>query len=239
MQRKVAQFWQLDRPVGAICHGVLVLARTIVPETGVSVLNGMHATCLPEVRGSVHAHATHSVARSCFKLTVRRWCHTWQFMEQTAYGLTCCCRGRYYRTYRRTVQDEVTEALGKHGSFFRGPFTFTRCVPLTHPSVCVVDCRGGARVLIRLHVPGDAGVRHAEAHRGTTPTRTWWSTTTSSRHGGQATPSSLLVASSLDWRRCRACTRVCSSSCATTLLRVLRLKHRLERWPLLSPTPGW
>ncbi len=28
LQGKVGQFWQLGRPVGAICHGVLVLART-------------------------------------------------------------------------------------------------------------------------------------------------------------------------------------------------------------------
>ena len=41
----------LTRGVGAHhVAGVLVLARTILPETGKSVLNGMHATCLPEVR---------------------------------------------------------------------------------------------------------------------------------------------------------------------------------------------
>src|SRR2546430_9821779 len=28
LQRQVARFWALGRPVGAICHGVLVLART-------------------------------------------------------------------------------------------------------------------------------------------------------------------------------------------------------------------
>src|ERR1700748_3876859 len=27
LQQRVADFWSLERPVGAICHGVLVLAR--------------------------------------------------------------------------------------------------------------------------------------------------------------------------------------------------------------------
>jgi putative intracellular protease/amidase len=39
LQRKVAAFWALGRPVGAICHGVLVLARA-------AVLGGSRTTCL-------------------------------------------------------------------------------------------------------------------------------------------------------------------------------------------------
>src|SRR4051794_38402437 len=34
LQRQVAAFWASGRPVGAICHGVLVLARTTDPATG-------------------------------------------------------------------------------------------------------------------------------------------------------------------------------------------------------------
>ncbi len=41
LQRKVAEFWELGRPVGAICHGVLVLARS-------GVLAGSRTTCLPK-----------------------------------------------------------------------------------------------------------------------------------------------------------------------------------------------
>jgi putative intracellular protease/amidase len=41
LQRKVAEFWQLGRPAGAICHGVLVLARA-------DVLAGSRTTCLPK-----------------------------------------------------------------------------------------------------------------------------------------------------------------------------------------------
>jgi putative intracellular protease/amidase len=41
LQAKVAAFWALDRPVGAICHGVLVLARA-------GVLATSRTTCLPK-----------------------------------------------------------------------------------------------------------------------------------------------------------------------------------------------
>ncbi|GLY46527.1 type 1 glutamine amidotransferase domain-containing protein [Lentzea sp. NBRC 102530] len=41
LQQVVKGFWALDRPVGAICHGVLVLARA-------GVLDGRRTTCLPK-----------------------------------------------------------------------------------------------------------------------------------------------------------------------------------------------
>ena len=41
LQRKIAEFWALERPVGAICHGVLVLARS-------GVLGSSRTTCLPK-----------------------------------------------------------------------------------------------------------------------------------------------------------------------------------------------
>ena len=34
LQAKVAAFWALERPVGAICHGVIVLARSTDPASG-------------------------------------------------------------------------------------------------------------------------------------------------------------------------------------------------------------
>lgn len=79
-----------------VCAGVLVLARTRNSETNKSVLDGCNATCLPK------------------------------YMENSAYALTCCCRGRYYRTYPATVQSEVVAALGPRGRFYRGPVTFDR-----------------------------------------------------------------------------------------------------------------
>ena len=87
----VNQFWPSQRPVAAICHGVLVLARTIDPATGRSVLAGRTTTCLPK------------------------------YMERSAYLATFWRRGRYYRTYPAYVEEEVRAALGESGSFERGP----------------------------------------------------------------------------------------------------------------------
>ena len=91
LQGKVADFWASERPVGAICHGVLVLARTIDPATGQSVLHGRRTTCLPK------------------------------FMERSAYFATAWRLGRYYRTYPAYVQDEVVAALADPKQFEVGP----------------------------------------------------------------------------------------------------------------------
>ncbi|TML27348.1 MAG: thiamine biosynthesis protein ThiJ [Actinobacteria bacterium] len=47
LRDKIAKFWALHRPVGAICHGVLVLARTLDPMTGRSLIADRRTTCLP------------------------------------------------------------------------------------------------------------------------------------------------------------------------------------------------
>jgi putative intracellular protease/amidase len=92
LQGKVAQFWALDRPVGAICHGVLVLARSMDPATGRSVIAEVRTTCLPK------------------------------YMERTAYLSTAWRRGSYYRTYPAYVEDEVRAALEHPDTQFdRGP----------------------------------------------------------------------------------------------------------------------
>jgi len=91
LQRHIATFWATGRPVGAICHGVLALARSIDPDTGRSVLAPKRTTCLPK------------------------------YMERGAYALTGWRRGRYYRTYRDYVQDEVVAALDSPAQFERGP----------------------------------------------------------------------------------------------------------------------
>ncbi len=48
LRGKVLQFCQQSKPVGAICHGILVLARTVDPQTGRSVLFGHKLTVLPK-----------------------------------------------------------------------------------------------------------------------------------------------------------------------------------------------
>jgi putative intracellular protease/amidase len=92
LQAKVAAFWKLERPVAAICHGVLTLARSKDPATGQSVLAHSRTTCLPK------------------------------YLEQMAYYLTFWRLGRYYRTYPAYVEDEVKTALAHPDQQFqRGP----------------------------------------------------------------------------------------------------------------------
>src|ERR1022692_4904127 len=91
LREQVARFWALGRPVGAICHGVLVLARTRDPATGRSLLADRRTTCLPK------------------------------YMERTAYLATAWRLGRYYRTYPTYVEDEVRAALASAAQFERGP----------------------------------------------------------------------------------------------------------------------
>jgi putative intracellular protease/amidase len=96
LQQKVVQFWKLDRPVGAICHGVLVLARSRDPATGRSVLAKRRTTCLLK------------------------------YQERTAYLLTAWRLGRYYRTYPAYVEDEVRAALDDPAQLEHGPRAYTR-----------------------------------------------------------------------------------------------------------------
>ena len=97
LQEQVARFWTLNRPVGAICHGVLVLARTLDPNTKLSVLAHRNTTCLPK------------------------------YMERGGYFLTAWRLGRYYRTYPAYVEDEVRAALtDPETQFHRGPRELAR-----------------------------------------------------------------------------------------------------------------
>src|SRR5215470_7313610 len=96
LQEKVAAFWASGKPVAAICHGVLVLARARDAGTRRSPLHGKKTTCLPK------------------------------YMERTAFYLTAWRRGRYYRTYDAYVEDEVRGALADPGDFVRGPRVLTQ-----------------------------------------------------------------------------------------------------------------
>ena len=109
LQTKVAEFWALDRPVAAICHGVLVLARTRDPRTGRSVIADRRTTALPK------------------------------YMERGAYYLTAWRLGRYYRTYPVYVEDEVTAALNDPSQFIRGPRTQCRGTSEDHSAALVVQ----------------------------------------------------------------------------------------------------
>jgi len=124
LRDQVARFWALGRPVGAICHGVLVLARTHDAATGRRVLAGRATTCLPK------------------------------YMERSAYLATAWRLGRYYRTYRAYVEDEVKAALDDPRSQFqRGPVTLTARGTATDdtPAFVVTD-----RNYLSARWPGDA-----------------------------------------------------------------------------------
>jgi putative intracellular protease/amidase len=96
LRDKVAAYWSLGRPVGAICHGVLVLARTFDPSSRRSVIHASRTTCLPK------------------------------YMERGAYLMTAWKLGRYYRTYQTYVEDEVRAALDNPSLLVRGPLTPSR-----------------------------------------------------------------------------------------------------------------
>ena len=115
LQQKVAAYWALGRPVAAICHGVLVLARARDAQTGKSVLAHSRTTCLPK------------------------------YMERMAYLSTAIALGRYYRTYDEYVEDEVRAALeDAERQFVRGPrvLNFAHVVTAHEGSaLCVEDGR--------------------------------------------------------------------------------------------------
>ena len=90
VQNKALEFFKKNKVIGAICHGVLVLARTIDPETGRSLLYGRKLT----------------------GLTKR--------LERASYYLTFWRLGDYYRTYPEYVEDEAVKALKDRSDFMHG-----------------------------------------------------------------------------------------------------------------------
>lgn len=112
LQERIAAFAALDRPIGAICHGVLAIARSKDPATGKSVLHQRTTTCLAK------------------------------YQERSAYFLTAWKLGRYYRTYPAYVEDEVKSALADPArQFQRGPISLARRDSATDstPAFVVVD----------------------------------------------------------------------------------------------------
>ncbi len=99
VQQMAVDSFRAGKPVGAICHGVLVAARALDPATGRSVLHGLRTTAL-----------------------------TWA-LEQKAWGIAHYTRfwdPNYYRTYVEergqpwgylSVQQEVTRSLADPADF--------------------------------------------------------------------------------------------------------------------------
>ena len=90
----VRDFFAAGKPVAAVCHGVLLAARTIDPATGRSVLYGRKTTAL-----------------------------TWSFERKAAMigRVVRFWDPSYYRTYAEPVQREVTRALASPSDFLDIP----------------------------------------------------------------------------------------------------------------------
>jgi putative intracellular protease/amidase len=104
LQRLVAEFFDAGKPVAAICHGVVLAARSISPRTGRSVLYGRRTTAL-----------TWRLERAAWLMS--RYAGRWWDRD-------------YYRTYREgpsdppgywSVQAEVTRALAQPQDFLDVP----------------------------------------------------------------------------------------------------------------------
>jgi putative intracellular protease/amidase len=100
LQRLVADFFAAEKPLGAICHGVVLAARSINPETRKSV---------------IHDYRTTALLKS---------------QERAAYNLTRLWLRDYYLTYpEMTVEDEVRSVLSDSSNFERGPTPVLRDSP--------------------------------------------------------------------------------------------------------------
>lgn len=97
LQERVTEFFGAQKPVAAICHGVVLAARSIDPVTKRSVLYDYQTTALLSLQ------------------------------ERAAYRMTQFWLKDYYLTYPgMTVQQEVTAALRDKKNFIAGPKTFSR-----------------------------------------------------------------------------------------------------------------
>ena len=97
LQQLVIDFFDAQKPVGAICHGVVLAARSINPATGKSVIYNYKTTSLLK------------------------------FQELLAYNLTRLWLKDYYLTYpEQLVEDEVKSALSDSNNFLKGPTPFLR-----------------------------------------------------------------------------------------------------------------
>ena len=96
LQKAIVGFFDADKPVGAVCHGVIAACRAQNPKTGKSVLYGRKTTAL-----------------------LKR-------QEMLAFQLTRINLGDYYRTYPATVEDEVIATLENRGDFSHGPMPLLR-----------------------------------------------------------------------------------------------------------------
>ncbi len=93
LQKKMSEFWQLARPVAAICHGPIVLART---KDASDLGSDEHHQNQKQKRSVLHSKRTMCLPK---------------YMERAAYFATAWWLGQYYRTYPQYVEDEIKSVL--------------------------------------------------------------------------------------------------------------------------------
>lgn len=98
LQNKLVEFFKKEKGIGAICHGVLPLARAIDSSTGKSVLYEYRTTSLTKV------------------------------LELIGYCFTFWLLGRRFRTYDVYVEDEVKAALKDKSQYSAGMLPFSHVV---------------------------------------------------------------------------------------------------------------
>jgi len=97
LQKLVVDFFEQDKPVAAICHGVVLAARSINQDTGRSVISDYKTTSLLKSQ------------------------------EMLAYKMTRLWLKDYYLTYPGlTVEDEVTAVLVSSENYLTGPSPILR-----------------------------------------------------------------------------------------------------------------
>jgi putative intracellular protease/amidase len=104
LQRSVAEFFDAEKPVAAICHGVVLAARSISARNGKSVLFGRRTTALTWKL----EHAAWLLSRFGGRWWDRDYCRTYREQPGEPPGY-------------RSVQAEVTRALARADDFLDVP----------------------------------------------------------------------------------------------------------------------
>ncbi|MCF6351437.1 MAG: type 1 glutamine amidotransferase domain-containing protein [Cyclobacteriaceae bacterium] len=100
LQSSIACFFEENKPVGAVCHGVVLVARSKDAKNGKSVIYDYKTTSLLNAQ------------------------------ELLGYNITRLWMKDYYLTYPEiTVEDEVTSVLAHKDNFIKGPMAFFRDSP--------------------------------------------------------------------------------------------------------------
>lgn len=97
LQAVVSNFFNANKPVGAICHGVVLAARSLSDRE--SAIKNRKTTALLS------------------KQELSAWATTYIWLKN------------YYRTYPKTVEEEVRSCLASQNNFISGPTPIFRDTP--------------------------------------------------------------------------------------------------------------